>query len=78
MVCSYQVVNYTLVITDKQGAFAITDGPIAHRGTEEIEREITSHHLKIRREYRMAVNVHTSFESSNKSYTFSKFVRQDG
>ena len=75
LICSYQELNITLVITDRSAKTVVTrDGPIFHRGNDSFEYDITSSNLKREQEYLMTVTVNTTFESSTNSYLFSKLT----
>ena len=72
MICSYQEVNYTLVIQDSGRTFTVSEGPIPHSGAEEIEREITSQHFRLKQDYVMTVTADAVFERATALYGFSK------
>ena len=72
-ICSYQELSIAINITDKaSNALVTNNGPIPHRGNGSFEYDITSSNLKREVEYFMTVTVYTGFESSTRSYSFSK------
>jgi hypothetical protein len=65
----------TINTTDRaSNALVASDGPIPHCGNSSFEYDITSSNLKREMVYLMTITVHTGFESSAISHSFSKLL----
>lgn len=72
LICSYQWLNYTLTLEDKEQTFAATEGPFSQVGHEMFEHDLISDYLKRRREYFMIIMVNSEIEQSIDTHVFSK------
>ena len=75
MICSYQWLNYTITLEDKEQTFTVTEGPFSRAGHEIFEQDLISAYLSRRQEYFMITMVNSELEQSTDTHAFSKYTK---